>query len=172
MTVRRSQLAMTAAATALIVDSLLPWYTIRWSSTTYGTGQTIEHSSTASAWTASTGWSLGVVLALVAAAGWLLWPRRLSRRARDISAAVLAAAATLTTAGTWLTVALRSYGPDATLAITPSTTNQPRLGVMVRDALNSGTVSWGCYIGVLLMAAIVWCALAATHLDPWRRSAS
>lgn len=58
---------MAGATIALVTDSFLPWYVVRWSSARFGGAQVTEHVSTASAWAASTGWSAGIVLVLIAA---------------------------------------------------------------------------------------------------------
>lgn len=156
---------MALAAVALTVDSLQPWYVARWSSTRYGTGQVTEHATTASAWAASTGWSVGIVLALVAAGGWLFWPRRHSRRGRVAATVVVALAGVVTTVGTWLAATIGSNSDDTTLTFVAATAGGPRIGDVVRDALTSGTLGWGSYLGVLLMLTIVACAFAVGHPD-------
>jgi hypothetical protein len=165
VTVRRPELVMALAAVALVVDSLLPWYVARWSSMRYGSGQMTEHANTASAWAASTGWSAGIALALAAAGGWLIWPRRHSRRGRVAATVVLALAAVATTVGTWLAAKIESTGDATTLTFVAATAGVPRPGEAVRDALNSGTLGWGSYLGVLLMLTIVGCAFAVGHPD-------
>lgn len=151
---------MAVAAVALVVDSFLPWYVVRWSSTRYGTGQVTEHASTATAWAASTGWSGGILLALGAATGWLLWPRRLSRHGRIATTVVGALAAAVATAGTWLRLPVVGKPDGATLTVVPATAGGPRPGEIIRDALTSGTAGWGCYLGVLLMLTVATCAFA------------
>ena len=156
---------MAVAAIALVVDSFLPWYVVRWSSMRYGTGQVTGHTSTASAWAASTGWSAGIVLALAAAAGWLLWPRRFTRRGRVAATVVVSLVAVVTTVGTWLAVGKEPDGDRATLALVPATAGGPRPGEIVRDALTSGTVGWAGYLGVLLILTIAACAFAIGDRD-------
>jgi len=156
---------MAVAAVALVVDSFLPWYVARWSSTRYGTGQMIQHANAAPAWAAATGWSAGIVLALAAAGGWLLWPRRRSRRGRVAATVVVALAAVVITVGTWLAARRKSTGEGAALTFVPAAAGVPRPGEIVRNALTSGTVGWGCYLGVLLMLTILACAFAVGHAD-------
>ncbi|MCU7728933.1 hypothetical protein ODJ79_34915 [Actinoplanes sp. KI2] len=165
MPVRRAELVMGVATVALVIDSFLPWYVERWSTTRYGTGQTTEHATAASAWAASTGWSTGIVLALAAAGGWLLWPRR-SPRGRVAATVVVALAAAVTTVGTWLQARVESYGGGASLTFVTTFADVPRPDEIVRDALASGSAGWGYYGGVLLMLTILACALCSPRHEP------
>jgi hypothetical protein len=151
---------MAVAAVALIVDSFLPWYVVRWSSTRYGAGQATEHANTASAWAASTSWSAGVALALAAAGGWLFWLRWRSGRGRITATVVIVLAAVVVTAGTGLTAQLESGG-EAVITFVPAVAGTPRPGDIVRNALTSGKLGWGYYLGVLLMLTIAGCAPVA-----------
>jgi hypothetical protein len=156
---------MTGASGALVIDSFLPWYVVRWSSTRFGGGQVTQHESTASAWAASTGWSAGIVLALIAAATWLLWPRRFSPRLRIAGAVGAALAGVVTTVATLLAVGNEPDGGSLALAL--ATADGPGLGEIVRDTLNGGTAGWACYLGVLLMLTIAVCAFAAGRGKIW-----
>jgi hypothetical protein len=166
VTARRPELVTAVAAIVLVVDSFLPWFVVRWSSMRYSAGEMTAHANTASAGAASTGWSAGIVLALAAAAGWLLWPRRLPRRGRVAVTAVVALAGAVTTVGTWLAVGKEPDGGDgATYTFVATKAGGPRLGDIVRDVLTSGTVGWGYHLGVLLMLIIATCAFAVGDRD-------
>ncbi|MEU4561879.1 hypothetical protein AB0F72_26140 [Actinoplanes sp. NPDC023936] len=156
---------MVIAAVALVLDSFLPWYVERWTSMRYGTGQVTEHVNTASAWASSTAWSAGIMLTVTAVLGWLLWPRRLSRRVRDAGTAIVALAAAVTTVSTWLIAIATPDGDGGTYRFVSTLDGGPRLGSIVRDSLTSGTAGWGFYIGVLLMLTIAACALLLRRRD-------
>ncbi|MEU8241059.1 hypothetical protein AB0C07_22675 [Actinoplanes missouriensis] len=166
----RLRAVMACAAVTLVLLSFAPWWVVRWTSMRYGSGQVTEHVTTASAWTASTGWSVGIVLGVIAAIGWLWWPPPLPRHRRSAFAATVAVAAVATTVGTRVAIVLERGATTASYAIVPATGDGPRIGDIVRDSLSSGTAGWGFYAGVVVLLTIAVCALVGRRAG--RRSRS
>jgi hypothetical protein len=146
--------ALTAAV--VLVSSFLPWYYSGWAATARD-GTPFYDTNHASAWQASTWWSVAIVLALGAAVGWL------SLRALFYAPAALywlpaatALAALGLAVGTWalmkpMTGPFGWYSGDSTRDI----------GDIPRDALyryhaegRDLDVSWGFPVGAALMALL------------------
>ncbi|BAL87861.1 hypothetical protein AMIS_26410 [Actinoplanes missouriensis 431] len=161
---------MACAAVALLLVSFAPWWTVRWTSMRYGSGEVTEHVTTASAWTASTGWSVGIVLGVVAVIGWLWWPQPLPRPRRSAFVSTVAVAAVATTVGTRLAIILEQGATGGTYAVVPATGDGRQIGDIVRDSLPSGTAGWGFYAGVVVLLTIAVCALVGRRAE--RRSRS
>ena len=63
--------SIAALGLMLLADSFLPWYRLSWTVSRYGSGQQTRHVNTATAWHSSSGWSLAVLLGVIAAVGYV-----------------------------------------------------------------------------------------------------
>ncbi|SCF49881.1 hypothetical protein GA0070216_1406 [Micromonospora matsumotoense] len=146
----------------LLADSFLPWYRLSWTVSRYGSGQQTRHVNTATAWHSSSGWSLAVLLGVIAAVGyvtcragtnrWPTLPARL-RRLFLLTATMSLLVATVS----WLTIpsvdAPGGYGFVAADEIAGGV----RFGDIVRDHLSARetNVTWGFFIAVFITMALV-----------------
>ncbi|MFC3385442.1 hypothetical protein [Couchioplanes azureus] len=154
------EIVLAGATVLLTIDSFLPWYTQRWSTQHLATGRTTQHAVTASAWSSSTGWSIGVLLTVAAATGWLLCRRSPSlRRAAQVACLVAALAAPVVTAKAWLEIPSAAEAASGPLAFQPLPASGTYLGHVTRDALTARelNVSCGFYIGTALMIIVALC---------------
>jgi len=141
------------AGLLVLATSFLPWFRTRWAESHNGVGTYATNYATA--WTASTGWTVAILLALAACVLWFLirWV-----------AAVLAAVAVGITVWAWQRVPPRPSGP---LEWVGSTGDGPGIGDIERDRLvplhiegNERDFGWGLYLGlaamVLLVIVLAW----------------
>ncbi|MEU1607928.1 hypothetical protein [Micromonospora matsumotoense] len=154
--------SIAALGLMLLADSFLPWYRLSWTVSRYGSGQQTRHVNTATAWHSSSGWSLAVLLGVIAAVGYVTcgayanrWPT-LPARLRWLFL-LTAAMSLLVATASWRAIpsvdAPGAYGFVAVEEIAGGV----RFGDIVRDQLSARetNVTWGFYIAVLITMALV-----------------
>ena len=143
----------------LLIDSLLPWYRVRWEVTRYGAGPGDVREAIASAWQASSAWSVAVLLGLAAAGLGLLTAHRPARWA----GATLAPAAAAVACWGWLEIPDPPHGA-ATYRFQADPA--PRLGIIARDHLSDRdavTAAFPVALALLLALAVLLIATAVTR---------
>ncbi|GAA2389978.1 hypothetical protein [Dactylosporangium salmoneum] len=148
---------MVAAAALVAAASLAPWFRTRFAS---GDGW---ETNTASAWQASTRWSVAVALCLAAA---VLSLASANRHVRRGCAAACVAALGLTV---WQWLAIGPLDTSGGLGWSAAeSSSSPGVGDIVRDQLVvvhldglTQDVGWGLYAGSAAMAMLVLAILAA-----------
>jgi hypothetical protein len=148
--------AIAAAVVVLLASSFLPWYRSGWAGSEDGVGAFYATSS-ATAWQASTGWSVAVVLGVVAGLAWLLLPPR--PRLLRFGPTLLAAAGLGLAVWTWVRI-----GPPRLVdgaAWTATSDSASGVGEIVRDELFrlhveglDYDVAWGLYAGLGALAVL------------------
>lgn len=165
MTPRRDRVWARAIVTLTglltLAASFLPWYQTRWDSSTNGVDS--QQTNYASAWTASTGWSSAVTIALTASVVWLLLgraPEHWAIRAVRWACPVLIAAAIVLTIRVWQVIPVASLSGGGAWA--SSSSDQGSIGTIVRDHLiildvdgHQRDVAWGLYAGLTAMVLTV-----------------
>ncbi len=144
-----------AAGLLVLATSFLPWFHSRWAQSRDGVDSYATNYATA--WTASTGWTVAILLALAATVLWFFVRNRWA-------APALAAGAVAVTVWAWQRVPAEPTGPLGWVA---STGGGPGIGDIERDRLiplhidgNERDFAWGLHAGlaamVLLVVVLAW----------------
>jgi hypothetical protein len=140
-----------------LAASFLPWYRTSWASSSNGVNS--QQTNYATAWTASTGWSTAVTIALAATMIWLVAARTSSKRATLAArwaSTLLASAAFVMTIQVWQKIPTVTLGGGGWRS---SPSDQGSIGTIVRDHLtilhldgHQRDIAWGLYVGLAAMA--------------------
>ncbi|MEV4348534.1 hypothetical protein AB0J83_29105 [Actinoplanes sp. NPDC049596] len=156
---RKLDVAVATAGLLVVVSSFLPWYRSLTASSHNGVDSTIT--KTASAWTASTWWSVAIVLAIAATGLWFLLRRRVWRWV----APVLAGAAALVVVWAWQAIPPLIFTGGAW---TSDAGGGGEVGDIVRDNLLEYhvdgldfDVAWGLYAGLAALLLLTSLLVAA-----------
>lgn len=143
----------------LALDSLLPWYRITWVVTEYGSGRQASRTNTASAWQASTPWSVSVALCLVTVVAFLFITERFpvslgGKRWWNWLFPAASATAVAVVVFEWISIPV--VNTTAQLQMTPPGGTDVQVGDIVRDQLYSRELNtaWGFFVGVLIMGVL------------------
>ena len=157
-------LIVALAGLLVLAASFLPWYRVRWLASDNGIDS--RHTNDASAWTASTQWTIAVLLAVAAAVG---WPAVRSRAARWLCP-ILAAAAVALAVWQWRSIPGLPADPlpAGEWSASPS---QGSIGNIIRDQLtvlhlegHDRDIAWGLYAGLAAMTLLLIVLMTAA----WR----
>ncbi|MCI4066401.1 hypothetical protein MRQ36_29140 [Micromonospora sp. R77] len=146
------------AALLVLASGFLPWFRSGWAAWTDGVDS--YQTNTASAWAASTWWSMGLGVNVVAAVVSLLLARRQGRPIRFLRWALAAAslAGLVVTVGAWLDIPERGLLLGGAWTTTDThgqvgDINRDRLEILHLDGLDYD-VGWGLYVGIAAMSIL------------------